>query len=344
MAQGSKWLTRAVQGLRSFAYAGNGERPKVGVALGGGFARGIAHIGVLRVLEENEIPIDYIAGTSVGALIAATYASGTSLATMELHGSETTFRDFGRWTLSRMGMASNDRLDLFLHKFTTVSDFSELKKPLSIVATDIIAGESVYYTDGEIAPALRASCAYPGLFLPRRISRADSGGWISDRGGSLAGGPKIGRGGRDRGSSRAGLIDGRPRNTIEVISRSFSIIQSGAIQPWRAATDILIEPNVHHVLWDEFARTPELVAAGEAAARRGAAANQGCACSRTGSVCRTRAAREPPLLKRSWIRARLTISRLQRQSYQMGWTRGGDRCNAPIIASGSSSSRSERYP
>ena len=64
-----------------------------------------------------------------------------------------------------------------------------------------------------------------------------------------------------------GLLDGRPRNTIEVISRSFSIIQIGAIQPWRAATDVLIEPDVHHVLWDEFVRTPQLVAAGEAATR-----------------------------------------------------------------------------
>jgi NTE family protein len=268
MGQGSKWLTKAVQGLRSFAYAGEGERPKVGLALGGGFARGIAHIGVLRVLEENEIPVDFIAGTSVGALIAATYANGTSLETMELHGSETTFHDFGRWTLSRMGMASNDRLEIFLHKFTTVNNFSELKKPLAIVATDIISGESVYYTDGEIAPALRASCAYPGLFLPVEYrGRILVDGFLTEAVPS----PAV----RKMGAEvvigvhlEPGLISSRPRSTIEVISRSFSIIQIGAIQPWRAATDVLIEPNVHHVLWDEFAKTPELVAAGEAAARQ----------------------------------------------------------------------------
>ena len=79
----TKWLGKALRGLRSFAYGADGQRPKVGVALGGGFARGIAHIGVLRVLEEYEIPIDFIAGTSVGALIAATYASGTSLDEMD---------------------------------------------------------------------------------------------------------------------------------------------------------------------------------------------------------------------------------------------------------------------
>ena len=66
MGTATKWLSKAVQGLRSFAYAGEGVRPKVGLALGGGFARGIAHIGVLRVLEENEIPIDCIAGHQRG--------------------------------------------------------------------------------------------------------------------------------------------------------------------------------------------------------------------------------------------------------------------------------------
>src|SRR5580692_8294155 len=171
------WLKRAVEGFRSFAYGrtNGGEsppleeksrRPKVGLALGGGFARGIAHIGVLRVLEQNQIPIDFIAGTSVGALVAATYASGASVAEMERQGIETRFRDFGRWTVSRMGMASNERLEDYLHKFTPARYFHEMKVPLCIVATDLGAGESVYFTEGEIGPALRASCAYPGLFLP----------------------------------------------------------------------------------------------------------------------------------------------------------------------------------
>src|SRR5579862_1087650 len=118
MSPVTKWLGTALRGLRTFAYSADGQRPKVGVALGGGFARGIAHIGVLRVLEQNEIPIDYIAGTSVGALIAAAYASGTSLDEMARQGTLTRFRDFGRWTLSRMGMASNERLVDFLHRFT----------------------------------------------------------------------------------------------------------------------------------------------------------------------------------------------------------------------------------
>lgn len=267
MGSASKWISRAVSSLRSFAYAGQGERPKVGVALGGGFARGIAHIGVLRVLEKHEIPIDFIAGTSVGALIAAAYAGGTSLDEMERHGSETHFRDFGRWTLSRMGMASNERLEDFLHRFTPAQRFDEMKIPLTIVATDIVEGESVYFTKGEIGPALRASCAYPGLFLPvRHRDRVLVDGFLTE----TVPAPAVRRMGAELVIGvhlEPGLLDAGPRNTIEIISRSFSIIQIAASQPWRSATDILIEPDVHHVLWDEFVKTPQLVKAGEAATR-----------------------------------------------------------------------------
>jgi NTE family protein len=253
--------------LRSFAYSTDGERPKVGVALGGGFARGIAHVGVLRALEENEIPIDFIAGTSVGALIAAAYASGTSLDDMAHQASLTRFRDFGRWTLSRMGMASNERLQDFLSRMATAKFFHEMKIPLAIVATDLLKGESVHFKTGEIGPALRASCAYPGLFLP-----------VEYRGHFLVDGflteqvpaPAV----REMGAElvisvhlEPGLLASKPRNTIEVISRSFSIIQGVSRQSWRAATDVLLEPNVHHVLWDEFVKSPQLIAAGEECVR-----------------------------------------------------------------------------
>jgi NTE family protein len=266
MGFATKWLSRAVQGLRSFAYAGRGERPKIGLALGGGFARGIAHIGVLRILEEHEIAVDFLAGTSVGALIAAAYAAGTPLPEMQRRATETHFRDFGRWTLSRMGMASNEPLEAFLHKFTPAETFEELRIPLSIVATDLMAGESVYFTSGEIGPALRASCAYPGLFLPVRYkNRILVDGFLTETVPAPAA--------RNLGADlvigvhlEPGLLEAGPRNTIEVISRSFSILQMAATQPWRSVTDVLIEPNVHHILWDEFGKTPHLVEAGAIAA------------------------------------------------------------------------------
>jgi NTE family protein len=263
-----RWVGRAVGGLRSFAYGPAGERPRVGLALGGGFARGIAHIGVLRVLNEHGIPIDYIAGTSVGALIGAAYAGGTSLEEMELQGFATRFRDFGRWTLSRMGMATNDRLEDFLHRLTTVKYFEELEIPFCIVATDLVLGESVEFTEGEIATPLRASCAYPGLFLPVEyqgrvlvdgfLTAAVPTEAVRHMGADVVIGVHL----------EPGMLRQKPRNTIEVIGRSFSIIQGTARMPWRDFADVILQPDVQHVLWDEFAKTPQLIAAGEAEARR----------------------------------------------------------------------------
>jgi NTE family protein len=263
MGTTTKWLGKAVRGLRTFAYGSSNERPKVGVALGGGFARGIAHVGVLRVLVEHEIPIDFITGTSVGALIAAAYASGTSFDHMTQQASITRFRDFGRWTLSRMGMASNEPLQDLLQRLAAVKYFHQTRIPLAIVATDLLKGISIHFTEGEIGPALRASCAYPGLFLPvEHQGHFLVDGFLTEQVPAPAA--------RAMGAEivigvhlEPGLLDVRPRNTIEVISRSFSIIQTVAKQPWRGMTDVLLEPDVHHVLWDEFAKSPQLIAAGE---------------------------------------------------------------------------------
>ena len=260
-----KWIGSAVKGLRSFAYAGQGSRPRIGLALGGGFARGIAHVGVIRELELSGVPIDYIAGTSVGALIAAAYASGSTTEEMERQGSATRFRDFGRWTISRMGMASNERLEEFLHKFTLLHRFEDMKIPLGIVATDLLSGQSTYFTHGEIGPAIRASCAYPGLFLPIDYQdRLVVDGFLTEQVPAVCS-RRMGADVVISVNLELGVLTSRPRNTIEVISRSFSIIQQTARQPWRDATDVLIEPDVHDILWDEFIKTPQLVAAGMAA-------------------------------------------------------------------------------
>ena len=162
-----------------------------------------------------------------------------------------------------------------------------MKIPLCIVATDLMQGESVHFTDGEIGPALRASCAYPGLFLPveyRNHILVD--GFLTE----TVPAPAVRELGADVVISvhlEPGLLDSPPRNTIEVISRSFSIIQTAATQPWRAATDVLIEPDVHHILWDEFVKTPQLVAAGEAAAARSHAPHQSSAAPRPRSPRRS---------------------------------------------------------
>ena len=163
------WLRTAKDKFRAFAYGEPGEpkeRPCVGRALAGGFARGIAHIGVLRVLREAGIPIDCVAGTSVGALIGSGYCAGASLEEMQKIGAVTSFTDFGRWTPSWLGLATNQRMEKYLARFSPVKTFEELRTPLAVATTDINAGVSVYYSHGPIPLVVRASCAYPGRSVP----------------------------------------------------------------------------------------------------------------------------------------------------------------------------------
>src|SRR5580704_18605018 len=119
------WLQNAVERVREFAYtempAETPEKPKdrlrIGIALGGGFARGIAHLGVLRVLEQENIQVDYLAGTSAGAMLAIAYASGHAIHEIVEQARATRFRDFGNWKLSWMGLASNQRLEHYPRKY-----------------------------------------------------------------------------------------------------------------------------------------------------------------------------------------------------------------------------------
>ena len=143
--------------------------PAIGVALGGGFARGIAHIGVLKVLEQEGIPVRVVAGTSVGALIGASYCSGLSISELEEVARNTRFTSFARWTLSRYGFASNDRMVSYLTRALKVKTFEELRIPMGVTATDFNTGEGVVFRSGSIIDPVRASCAYPGMFLPVNI-------------------------------------------------------------------------------------------------------------------------------------------------------------------------------
>src|SRR5713226_4346584 len=137
------WFRTAKDKFRAFAYGEQNERrerPRVGLALAGGFARGIAHLGVLRVLREAEIPIDCVSGTSVGALIGAGFCGGARLEELERIGRATSFADFGRWTPSWLGLATNKRLEGYLERMTPVKTFEELSLPFAIAATDLDAG------------------------------------------------------------------------------------------------------------------------------------------------------------------------------------------------------------
>jgi NTE family protein len=265
-----EWLRSAEQTFRQRAF-GSAEtrspRPKIGLALAGGFARGIAHIGVLRAFREAGIPIDCVAGTSVGALIGAGFCAGATLEFMEETGRQTTFADFGRWTPSWLGLATNQRMEKYLSRLTPITTFEELHVPLAISTTDINAGITVYYSSGPIAPALRASCAYPGLFVPiQHDGRTLVDGFLTSpvpvEGALLLGAEVV-----IAIFLESGGIE-NPRTAVDIISRSFNIIQGHSEISWRAQADVVIEPDVTRFAWDDFTKTPELVAAGEDAAKK----------------------------------------------------------------------------
>jgi NTE family protein len=265
------WLQAAVERVRDFAYAERPAeakapvRPKVGVALGGGFARGIAHIGVLHALEQSGIKIDYISGTSAGALAGIAYASGLPFKEVVKRAADLRFGIFGQWRFSWLGLASNQKLEFYPKRYLGISTFDELRIPITVAATDLITGEPVYFNEGPLGPPLRASCAYPGLFQPVQYQgHTLVDGFV----GATVPVEAVAKMGAD--VIVAVFLDSeamvKPTNFTDVIGRSFTIIQRHADLAWRTRADVVIEPRVREFAWDDFAKTPELVAAGEEAA------------------------------------------------------------------------------
>lgn len=244
------------------------QTPAIGLALGGGFARGIAHIGVLKVLEEEGIPIRVVTGTSVGALIGACYCSGLSIAEMVDIAHNTRFTTFARWTLSRYGFASNDRMVSFLTRTLKCKTFEDLRVPLGISATDFNTGDGVVFHSGSIIDPVRASCAYPGMFLPVEIR----GRFLVD---GMLSHPVPTRPLREMGAERVLAVHlkgtwakgGAPRHLFDVIGQSFAIAQDAMSSLWRNAADIVIEPDVAGFAYDDFKRADDLIRVGEIAMR-----------------------------------------------------------------------------
>lgn len=242
--------------------------PAIGLALGGGFARGIAHIGVLKVLEEENIPVRVITGTSVGALIGACYCSGLSLDEMEEVARNTRFTSLARWTLSRFGFASNDRMISFLTRTLKCKTFEDMRIPLGVTATDFNSGEGVVFHSGSIIDPVRASCAYPGMFLPVQIR----GRYLVD---GMLSHPVPSRPAREMGADRVIAVHLKgtwshgvaPRHLFDVIGQSFAIAQDAMASLWRNAADLVVEPDVAGYAYDDFRRSADLIKVGELAMR-----------------------------------------------------------------------------
>lgn len=239
---------------------------KIGLALGGGAARGLAHIGVLKVLKENKIPIHFIAGTSSGALIGALFSSGMEIEIMAKASQRVGCGRFVRLTLEKTGPLSGEAIEKFLDNNIGPVQFSELKIPLAVVATDLVSGKEIVIKEGKVAPAVRASAAFPGIFSPVKMDKKVlvDGGVVSNVPVEIV---------KDMGAEVIIAVDvipkarmpREPENIIEVIDRSVDLILKKSSLPSLAKAGIIIEPVTEYIGSIALERSADLIKMGEKA-------------------------------------------------------------------------------
>jgi NTE family protein len=247
----------------------DGLPPRVAVVLGGGAARGFAHVGVLRALEDARVPIELLVGTSVGSLVAAIYADGRSGPELEAMTKDLRREDFFDFSIAPAlfgnGLAKGERLLGFVRERVRARRIEELRIPYAAIATDLDTGEVVVLDRGEVAVAVRASASIPGVFEPVR-----DGGRVLVDGGVVANLPV--RAARSLGADVVIAVDvtavaGRARtsNFVEVILRAVNLVADEGVARAAREADVLVRPEVGALGLMDFDARDEAVRAGYAA-------------------------------------------------------------------------------
>jgi len=251
-----------------YSSPGAPKETRIGLALGGGFARGIAHVGVLRALEQARIPIRYIAGVSAGSIVASAFASGSSSDEIEAVARSMRFSDVARWRISRQGLVGSDPMTKFLARVLKVFQFEKMRIPLAVIASDLTAGApAVFKEKGDVVMPIRASCSYPGFFEPvRYMNHCLVDGMISM---DVPAAPLRRMGATHVISVALPMptesVD--PRNMLSVITRCFQIMTARTEAQWRRHSNVVIVPEVRDIGWNSFESAHLLVEAGERAAK-----------------------------------------------------------------------------
>jgi len=245
-----------------------GKQPKVALALGAGGARGLAHVGVLKVLVEEAIPINYIAGSSMGAIIGALYACGIEPDFMEKLLPRLRHINWRDYTVPRMGLMSGNKVWELFKVITGGRTFAETRIPLAMVATDLVKGERVVLREGLLADAMRASAAVPGVFQPvLEDERVLVDGAVIDR-------VPIGAA-REMGAEfviavdvRFGSNETRIRTALDVILRSIEVLEREVTRCARLEADVFINPSLDHIGSSDFDAMEECIHIGAEATRQ----------------------------------------------------------------------------
>lgn len=243
---------------------------KIGLALSGGGARGYAHAGVIKALAENDIPIDLVSGCSAGSFVGGAFAAGMSASEIVSIGQKITWFTIAGFSYSPRGLLSNAALGTFVATHLPVTRFEDLKIPFAAVACDLETGEEVVLRDqGDLALAIRASCAIPGVFVPV----IDHEGRVLIDGGVVS--PMPTRAVRKLGADLVIAVDlltcgstywGRPTTLLGMIFQSAMMMLRTASRNQHYRADVVIEPAIAHIRPDELRRRDELVELGEKAA------------------------------------------------------------------------------
>jgi NTE family protein len=256
--------------LRQSAHLGADGEAGVVLALGGGFSRGFAHLGVIEVLEQEHIPITGIVGTSIGSLLGAAFADGIPIRELCDLGRRVQIRDFIRFRRSQPLAQANDRLGQFVRECFGSGRVEELSIPTAIVTTDIGTRGAYVFTKGPLDVAIRASCAFPGLFEPVEYEgRALADGCI------VAPVPTAAAARMNAGcvlgvAVNSGIGTASFTGDITKISKGILEISRGKdlLPSWASEADVMLEPEVQQIGWSDFTRVDEAHAAGAEAMRR----------------------------------------------------------------------------
>jgi NTE family protein len=251
-----------------------GNRPRIGLVLGGGAARGFAHVGVIRALEQEKIPIDLIVGTSVGSLIGALYAHEMNSFELEWTAFSLEKDDLLDYALLSAGMGpiKGERLEAFVNKKVPGATIESLKIPFAAVATDLNRGTRVVLDRGSLARAIRASCAIPGVFQP-----VEHQGRLLVDGGTVDNLPVAVA--REKGADIVIAVDISQNvtnfnitNLVDVTLQAVHIMFSENVSQRRRDADVLISPAVGNVAMMDFTQKKRLMQVGIEAGQQAAPA------------------------------------------------------------------------
>ena len=248
--------------FRKGSFLKKNNEKKIGLALGGGAVLGAAHVGVLRAVEEFGVQIDCIAGTSIGAFVAALWAFGKKADDIEEIARDLNWLDISALSLSKFGLLSNKKLGDRIREVVGERTFSHSRIPLAMVATDIANGDRVVLQKGDVATAVMASTCIPGVFVPVEI-----GGRLLVDGFIVENVPVTAV--QELGARRVIAVDlnavhttKEPLNIVEILLHTFNFALRSATQLLTQEADLLIAPDLSEFNLVEIKQVPELIEKG----------------------------------------------------------------------------------